>query len=114
MIYRVEFFNAKVKAAILGWPAGIAAQFTALAERMIEHGPNLGLPHTRALGAGLFEIRATGAEGIGRALFCAVVGRRIVIVHGFIKKTRKTPDADLKLARKRMQEVRHGEAFHTD
>ena len=42
------------------------------------------------MGDGLFEIRAKGQEGIGRALFCTVVGKRIVILHGFIKKTEKT------------------------
>ena len=108
VIYRIEFFNARVQAEILGWPVGIAASFTATAERMVEHGPNLGLPHTRAMGDGLFEIRAKGAEGIGRAFFCTMVGKRIVILHGFIKKTAQTPDADLKLARKRQKEVPHG------
>lgn len=74
MSYQIEFFNARVQSAILDWPTGIVASFTAIAGRMVEHGPNLGLPHTRALGDGLFEIRAKGAEGIGRALFCTLVG----------------------------------------
>ena len=43
------------------------------------------------MGEGLFEIRARGVEGIGRAFFCTLVGRRIVILHSFIKKTQKTP-----------------------
>lgn len=105
MSYQIEFFNAHVQSAILDWPTGIVASFTAIAGRMVEHGPNLGLPHTRALGDGLFEIRAKGAEGIGRALFCTLVGQRIVILHGFIKKTQQTPAADLKLARTRLKEV---------
>ena len=105
MSYQIEFFNARVQSAILDWPTGIVASFTAIAGRMVEHGPNLGLPHTRALGDGLFEIRAKGAEGIGRALFCTMVGQRIVILHGFIKKTQQTPAADLKLARTRLKEV---------
>jgi phage-related protein len=72
------------------------------------HGPNLGLPFTRAMGDGLFEIRARGVEGIGRALFCTVVGQRVFILHGFIKKTPKTPPADLRIALKRLKELRHG------
>jgi phage-related protein len=108
MAYRLEFFNARVESEILGWPAGIAASFSAIAERMLEFGPDLGLPHTRALGAGLFEVRAKGREGIGRAFYCALLGQRIVILHGFIKKTQKTPEDDLKLARKRLSEVKHG------
>lgn len=106
--YRIEFFNARVQAEILGWPAGIAAGFTAIAQRMVEYGPDLGLPYTRAMGEGLFEIRARGPEGIGRAFFCTLVGQRIVVLHGFIKKTQKTPPAELEVARRRLKEVRRG------
>ncbi len=67
--------------------------------------PNLGLPYTRAMGEGLFEIRARGTEGIGRAFFCTLIGQRIVILHGFIKKSQKTPLADLRIARKRLKEL---------
>lgn len=74
---------------------------------MQEHGPNLGMPHTRAMGDGLFEIRAFGPEGIGRAFFYNLLGRRIVILHGFIKKSAKTPAREIFLARVRLQEVKH-------
>ena len=108
MAYNIEFFNAAVRAEIEGWPAGINASFTRIAEQMVESGPNLGLPYTRPFGDGLFEIRAKGREGIGRAFFCTLIGRRIVILHGFIKKTQQTPAKELKLARKRLKEVQHG------
>ena len=105
MAYQIEFFNSAVESEILNWPTGVAASFAAIAVRKAENGANLGLPYTRAMGDGLFEIRARGAEGIGRAFFCTRVGKRIVILHGFIKKTAKTPDAQLKIARKRLKEV---------
>lgn len=108
MPYRIEFFNAKVQDEVLGWPTGIAASFTVIAQRMVEHGPNLGLPHTRAMGDGLFEVRAKGVEGIGRAFFCTMLGQRIVVLHGFIKKTQATPVAALRIARKRMKELQNG------
>jgi len=69
------------------------------------YGPNPGMPHTRAMGDGLFEIRAKAEEGIGRAFYCTLVGRRIVILHGFIKKTDKTPQRELVIARKQLREV---------
>ena len=72
---------------------------------MEEYGPNLGMPHTRALGNGLFEIRAKAVEGIGRAFFCIMVGRKIVILHSFIKKTDKTPKRELDIALTRQKEV---------
>jgi phage-related protein len=106
MTCTIEFFNESVRDEILGWPAGIRASFTRIAERMAEHGPNLGMPYTRAMGDGLFEIRAKGQEGIGRALFCTQIGCRVVVLHGFIKKTEQTPTKAMEIARRRMKEVR--------
>lgn len=97
-----------VQQAVLAWPAGINASFTRIALRMVEHGANLGLPYTKAMGGGLFEIRAKGQEGIGRAFFCTMVGQRIVILHSFIKKTDKTPKRELDIAKQRMKEIKHG------
>ncbi len=107
MTYTLEYFNATVKTEVDSWPVGVRAAYRRLILRMAEHGPNLGMPHTRALGDGLFEIRAKGIENIGRAFFCTLVGRRIVILHSFIKKTEKTPPQELNLARARLQEVKH-------
>lgn len=109
MSYTVEFFNASVLAEVDEWPPGINASFTRIAEMMVEHGPNLGMPYTKPFGDGLFEIRAKGAEGIGRAFFCAMVGRRIVILHGFIKKSQDTPAHELKTARRRLKELQRGQ-----
>jgi phage-related protein len=103
--YRIEFFNRNVEMEVMGWPDSILASFVRITERMLDFGPNLGMPYTKSLGKGLFEIRARGSEGIGRALFYMQVGRRIVIVHAFIKKSQETPLQDLRLARKRMSEV---------
>lgn len=108
MNYTLEFFNLSVQADIDRWPTGISASFYRITEQMVETGPNLGLPYTKALGDGLFEIRARGTEGIARAFFCTIVGRRIVILHSFIKKTQQTPVKELKMARKRLKEVQHG------
>jgi phage-related protein len=81
------------------------ASFLRIIETMREHGPDLGMPHTRAMGGGLFEIRARGREGIGRAFYCAVRGRRIVILHAFTKKTERTPPRELETARARLKEA---------
>jgi phage-related protein len=68
-------------------------------------GPNLGMPFTRSMGKGLFEIRARGKEGIGRAFFCTIVYQRIVVLHAFTKKSQKTPQKELEIARRRMADV---------
>ncbi len=105
MDYHLSYFNESVEADFDTWPVGLRARFRALTIRMETYGPNLGMPHTRALGDGLFEIRAKADEGIGRAFFCTLVGRKIVILHGFIKKTDKTPKRELDIARARQKEV---------
>jgi len=72
---------------------------------MCRFGPNLGMPFTRSMDCGLFEVRAKGKEGIARAFFCTRVRRRLVVLHAFVKKSRKTPKRELDLARRRLAEV---------
>ena len=104
-VWSLTYYNVKVEQEVAGWPAGIRADYLRTVGMMQAHGPTLGRPQTRAMGEGLFELRAKGREGIGRALFCTVVGRRIVILHGFIKKTEQTPKQDLTTAKDRQKEV---------
>ena len=64
----------------------------------------IGMPLCRPLGGGLWEVRSDlTSNRIARLLFCFADGR-IVALHGFVKKTQKTPDAELNIARKRMSE----------
>lgn len=86
----------------------VLADYAHLVELLAEYGPNLRLPHSRSMGEGLFELRPRGGSGIGRALYCFLAGRRVVVLHAFVKKSQQTPDRELKLARKRMKEVDHG------
>ena len=70
-------------------------------------GPHLKLPHTKAMGSGLFELRLKGREGIARVFYCTNVGRKIVMLHSFIKKSKKTPRRELDTAIKKMNEVKN-------
>lgn len=88
-------------------PDPLAARYIVLSRRMMAIVPNLGMPHTKAMGDGLFEFRLKGAEGIARVFYCAVVNRRIVMLHSFVKKTERTPRRDLVLATSRMKVVKH-------
>jgi phage-related protein len=105
--YTIEYFHARVKAEIESWPDGILADYARMVELLIEFGPNLRMPHSRAMGAGLFELRPRGREGIGRALYCFVVRQRVVILHAFVKKTQDTREQDLRIARQRMKEIQN-------
>lgn len=108
MSFDVEYFHARVLADIEAWPVDVLADYARLIELLAEHGPNLRLPHSRALGEGLFELRPRGRSGIGRAFYCFLSGRRIVVLHAFVKKTQQTPERDLTLARKRQKELQNG------
>ena len=54
----------------------------------------------------LFELRIKGVEGIARVFFCTMVKQEIVMLHSFIKKTQKTPERELKVAKLRMKELK--------
>src|SRR5437660_12101634 len=105
MEWEIVYYSDDAQQAILEFPAGIQAKYIHLTERMLTFGPDLGMPHTRAMGKGLFELRLKSNEGIGRVLFCNRPQRRIMMLHAFVKKSAKTPTRELKVARKRMREV---------
>jgi phage-related protein len=104
-MWQIKYFSEDVQSAVLSLPVGLKARYFRLTDLMIEHGANLGLPHTRAMSDGLFELRCKSAEGIARVFYCTLVGRRIVMLHSFVKKTQKTPPKELLIARKRLKEV---------
>ena len=107
MNYTITYYSAEVQTEILALPKTLQARYIGLSARMLMHGANLGEPHTKALGDGLFELRLKGTEGIARVFYCTLVGRRIVMLHSFVKKTQKTPVHELKIAQNRMNEVKH-------
>lgn len=110
MSWKIEFYDKKVENSIKEWPEGLIAKFLWLSNVIEMFGPHdVGMPHIKPLGQGLFEIRVKAHEGIGRALFCTIKGKNIIILHGFIKKTQKILLNDLILAKKRMAEVKNYE-----
>ena len=108
MAFQIEYFHERVLAEIEMWPVDVLADYARLVELLIEYGPSLRLPHSRAFGDGLFELRLRGRSGIGRAFFCFQVGKRVVVLHAFIKKSQETSDREMKLARKRLKELQDG------
>ena len=101
----IAYYSDDVQEAILALPPGFQARYIHLTQRMLTFGPDLGMPHTRSMGKGLFELRLKSKEGIGRVLFCNRPNRRIMMLHAFVKKSAKTPARELKVARERMREV---------
>lgn len=107
MVFTITYYSEAVEEEILDLPDSLAARYIVLTRRMVVLGPNLGEPHTKAFGGGLFELRLKGVEGIARVFFCTVVGRRIVMLHGFVKKSGKTPPKERKIAEARLKEIQN-------
>jgi phage-related protein len=105
MSWSVTFYSERVEAEILALPAGFLARFIRYAEKMEHYGPDLGMPHTKAMGDGVFELRLKAGEGIARVFYCTLVGKRIVMLHQFIKKTDRTPAKEMNIARMRKEEI---------
>ena len=109
MNYTIDFYSENVQADIMGLPETLAARFLNLADRMKIVGANLGEPHTKAFGNGLFELRIKGSEGIARVFYCTLVNRRIMMLHSFVKKTQKTPPRELRIAENRLKEIKNAD-----
>ena len=92
MAWEITFYDEKLQNELLQLPVGILAKFLHYLERIEIHGANLGMPHTRPMGDGLFELRVKAEEGISRVFYCTVKGKKVVPLHFFIKKTNKTPE----------------------
>lgn len=107
MAWTITYFSESVQREILDLPAGFLGRYLRYSDRMEVFGQDLGMPHTRSMGEGLFELRLKAAEGIVRIFYCTMVGKKIVVLHQFIKKTDKTPPRELETARRRMKEVKN-------
>lgn len=107
MDYTITYYSESVQEQILDLPDTLAARYVVLTRRMVAIGPNLGEPHTKGFGDGLFELRLKGAEGIARIFFCTLIGKRIVMLHSFIKKADRTPKRELDIAHTRLKEIKH-------
>ncbi|MRD48921.1 type II toxin-antitoxin system RelE/ParE family toxin [Caenimonas koreensis DSM 17982] len=110
MGWGIQYDDERLQTAVLALPPGLLARYFHLTDRMVEYGPDLGMPHTKAMGAGLFELRLKSGEGIGRVFYCTLVERRIVMLHQFVKKTEKIPPKELSIARRRMKERKDADA----
>lgn len=91
---------------LLALPADMRARFVRVAELLEDMGPQrVGLPHIRPLDGKLWEMRMQGRDGIARAVYAAVRGRRLLVLHVFVKKTQTTPRSALETARKRLEAI---------
>lgn len=107
MPWRVDFLNADVFAELNACPEDIVASFSRIARLIVGHGlEKVREPYVKRLEGKLWEMRLKGRDGIARAIYVTATGQRIIVVRVFIKKTQKTPRAEIDLAVKRARQLR--------
>jgi phage-related protein len=105
MAWTVEFLNDDVRAALDALPDDIGAAFLRIAQMIQSHGlERMREPYVKHLEGPVWEMRMKGKDGIARAAYITATGRRVVVVHVFVKKTQKTPRREIAIALKRAKE----------
>jgi len=105
--YQIQYYSKKVQTNILALPPKLLARYIALTQRMQTYGANLGMPHSKSFGDGLFELRLKADEGIARVFYCTQINKQIVMLHCLQKKTQKTPANVLKIVQQRVKELKN-------
>ena len=103
--YETPSGQAVIKEFIDNLQASTQAKLARQLDLLEEHGNQLGMPHAKAMGGGLIELRVRGKQEV-RVFYAYTVGKRIYLLHGFIKKTQTTPKKELAIARQRQTEIK--------
>ena len=105
-MWTVETLNRVVDAELEALPDDMLTRFRHISELIQEFGlERVREPHVKHLRASLWEMRMKGKDGISRALYVTAVGRRVIVVRVFVKKTQQTPNREIELALKRAKEI---------
>ena len=107
--FDVEFFEKAdgtypAEEFILAQDEKMRAKLFRTIELLAEYGIELREPYTKALGDGIFEIRAKQGTDISRILYFFVIGKKVILTNGFVKKTQKTPQGEISTAKKYREE----------
>lgn len=106
MRWAFQTLNAVVDAEVRALPDDMQAKFLRFGEIIEQVGlDRLPRDSVRHLEGKLWELRIAGRDGISRAIYVTAAGRRVVVVRVFVKKTQKTPQHELEIARQRAKDV---------
>ena len=107
MNWSVEYLDTDVQEFVEGLPEDMQASFQWIADLIKSQGlERMREPYVKHLQGRLWEMRLKGRSGIARAVYVTAIGRRVVVVHAFIKKTQKTPRREIEFALKKAEEVK--------
>jgi phage-related protein len=106
MCWSVVFLDEVVQAELDALPRDLQASFERISNLIRTFGiERVHEPYIKHLEDRLWEMRLRGKDGIARAIYVTAVGRRVVVLRVFTKKTQKTPRREIELARQRAKEV---------
>lgn len=106
MKWKVQFLSDDVRGALDELPTDIRTRFERIVHLIEEHGlEQVREPYVKHLEGPVWEMRMKGKDGIARAAYVTITGRRVVVVHVFQKKTQKTPRREIEIALRRAKEV---------
>ena len=106
MNWTVEVLNETVAAEIRSLPPDLHARLLRISLQIEQAGlETMREPHVKHLEDKLWEMRLTGRDGIARALYVTWIGRRVVVLRVFVKKTQKTPKSEIDMALRRAKEI---------
>lgn len=107
MTWTVHFLNADVRLELEALPLDIRASFLRIAQLIETNGlEKVHEPYIKHLEGPLWEMRLRGRDGIARAAYVTAVGRRVIVVRVFPKKTQKTPRREIELALQRAKDLK--------
>ncbi len=90
--WSVETLNERVDEELTLLPVDMRGRFVRVSQLIEKFGPfKVGMHHIRSLNNKLWEIRVSGRDGISRGIYVLTAGKRVVVLHVFIKKTQQTP-----------------------
>jgi phage-related protein len=102
----VEYCNRRAKKEVESMADDIQADLARLVGLIQTYGlEEMREPHVKHLRGKLWELRMRGRDGSARALYVAVTGKTVMILHGFVKKTQQTPQEAIELALRRAKEA---------
>ena len=109
MAFEIEFYSSEdgrepVAEFLDSLDSKMSAKLVGLMEILEEKGTELRMPYSEHLEDGIFEIRAKVGSDISRVLYFFVIGHRIILTNGFIKKTQKTPKGEIEKAKQYRKE----------
>lgn len=108
--WKIEFYqspsgNPVVYDWFLEQEAKVKARFAQISDLLQDKGTSVGMPYVRTIvNTKLYEIRVEQSTNIYRIFYFAYTGRRFILLHGFQKKTQKTPKKEIELAERRRKE----------